>query len=430
MTAKWEKTSANVGVLEVEVETAAFTEALDVAFKKVVKNVNVPGFRKGKVPRRLFESRFGVESLYQEAIDYLLPRAYTEAVSEVGLNPVDRPDVNVVQVELGKPFLFKATVTVKPEVVLGEYKGAELQDKAFDVTEEAIQEEIDRIRSSHAEIDVVEDGLVTEGDTVNIDFLGKVEGEEFEGGEAENYQLEIGSGMFVKGFEEQLIGLNAGTERDIEVTFPEDYHVKSLATKPASFHVKLHDIKRKSLRELTDDFVQEISEFKTADEFVEDVKQQLASRLEREHQAHLEEQAVQAAVDVATIEIPDVMIEHEVDHQIQNFGQQLQMQQIPLDSYLEFTGTTQDDLRNQFRESAARNVRTALVLEAIADAEELNPTDEDIEKELQGIAESANLDILRVRQLLTQRDPGFDNMKSDLRNRRTVTFLVENGKVV
>lgn len=429
MTAKWEKTSANVGVLEVEVADGRFAEALDVAFKKVATRVNVPGFRKGKVPRRIFESRFGVESLYQDAVDYLLPRAYDEAVEEAGIDPVAQPTVDVVQVEAGKPFIFKATVTVRPEVQLGEYKGLQLEDKPFDVTDEAVTEEVDRIRESHAEIDAVEEGEVQSGDNVSIDFLGTVDGEPFEGGEAENFQLEIGSGMFVGGFEDQLIGMKPGEERDIEVTFPEDYHVKSLASKAAKFHVMLHDIKRKSVRELTDEFVQEISEFQTVDEFVADVRKQLEHRAAHDHERYLEDQAVEKAVGAATVEIPDVMIEHEIDHRVGDFSQQLQMQQIPLDEYLEFTGMTQEELRDKFREAAEQAVRTSLVLAEIGKQESLDATEEDVQAELEKISESANLPVDRVRQMLGFRDPNLDGFNSEIRTKKTVAFLVEHGKL-
>jgi len=255
MTVKWEKTGTNVGVLEVEVGLDRFSEALDVAFKKVVKQVALPGFRKGKVPRKIFENRFGLESLYQDAVDYLLPQAYTEAVNEAGITPVDRPEVDVVQVEAGKPFIFKATVTVKPEVELGNYKGIEISDKSVVVEQSDIDEEVERLRASHAEIDVVEDGEIQSGDSVSIDFLGTTNGEPFEGGEAENYQLDVGSGTFIGGFEEQLIGMKPGEERDIEVTFPEDYHVKSLAGQGAAFHCQLHNTNRKALRDLLCEFV-------------------------------------------------------------------------------------------------------------------------------------------------------------------------------
>ncbi len=430
MTAKWEKTAANTGVLEVEVGSERFGEALDYAFKKVVKRVSVPGFRKGKVPRRIFEMKFGVESLYQDAVNFLLPQAYDEAVQETGLNPVDRPNVDVVQVETGKPFVFKATVTVKPVVILGDYLGLEIQDKPFEVTEEALQEEIERVRKSHAEIDAVEDGIVEQGDNVNIDFLGTANGEPFEGGEAENFQLEIGTGMFISGFEEQLAGMKVNEERDIEVTFPEDYHVKTLAGQVAKFHVVLHDIKRKSLREFNDEFVQEISEFQTVGEYTEDLKEQLETRSKADHQRFLEEEAVKMAVDNTTIEIPSIMVEHEIDHQVEHFAQQLQMQQIPLDAYLEFTSTTNEELRNQFRESAQRGVRTELVLEAIAQKEGFNPTDDDLNVEFEKLSQSSGLELERVKQLLTMRDPGFTSLQLDLRNRKTVEYLVNNSKIV
>lgn len=430
MTAKWEKTEANIGVLEVEVTKERFTEALDWAFKKVVQRVQVPGFRKGKVPRKIFESRFGIESLYQDAVDYVLPSAYDEAVRETGIEPVDRPSVDVVQVEAGQPLVFKATVTVKPEVILGDYKGLEIQDQSFEVTDETVQEELERVLAAHAQIDVVEDGEVQTGDTVNIDFVGTVNGEEFEGGDAENYQLEIGSGMFIAGFEEQLAGMKPGEEREISVTFPEDYHVKSLAAQDAKFRVTLHDIKRKSVRELDDDFVQEISEFETKDAYLENLKQELTGRKEHEHQHYLEDEAVKAAVAQATIDIPQVMVHHEADHLVENFAQQLQMQQIPLDAYLEFTGMSREELRGQFTESAMQSVRSGLVLEAIAKAENLEPSDEDVNEELQKIADSAQLPLDRVEQMLGMRDPGFSSLRSDLRTRKTVAFLVEHSKVV
>ncbi len=430
MTVKWEKTSANVGVLEVEVDSERFAKALDAAFKKVVKQVSIPGFRKGKVPRKLFEQRFGIESLYQDAVDALLPEAYEQAVDESGIEPVAQPSVDVVQVESGKPFIFKATVTVRPEVQLGEYKGVEIEDKPFEVTDEAVQEEVDRIRESHAEINAVEDGEVENGDQVTIDFTGTVNGEPFEGGEAENFQLEIGSGMFVAGFEEQLIGLKVGEERDIDITFPEDYHVKSLASQAARFHVLLHDIKRKSVRDLDDDFVQEISEFQTVDEFVEDVKKKLSEQLQHDHEHYLEDQAVEKASENATVEIPDVMVDHEIDHRVSDFAQQLQMQQIPLDEYLEFTGMTQEELRDRFREAAAQAVRTSLVLDAIAKAEELHATEEDVTAELEKISESAGLPVDRVRQMLSLRDPNLDSFRSEIRTKKTVSFLVEHGKLV
>lgn len=429
MTAKWEKTEANVGVLEVEVEKQQLTDALDWAFKKVVKGVTIPGFRKGKVPRKIFESRFGVESLYQDALDYLLPKAYEQAVEEAGIIPVAQPSVDVVQMQVGEPLVFKATVTVKPEVKLGDYKGLELQDKEFPVDDEMVQKEIDRIRSEHAEINPVEDGKVENGDTVNIDFKGTIKGEPFEGGEAENFHLEVGSGTFIAGFEEKLIGMTPQEERDVDVTFPEDYHVKSLAGQQAEFHVKLHDIKRRFLREMNDEFVQEISDFETVEAYMDDLKKQLIDRQAHEHEQYLENEVVKLAVESCIIDIPDVMIEHEADHRVEDFARQLQYQQIPFDAYLEFTGATKEELRNQYRESAEQTVRTQLALEAIAEAEGLQVTDEELDAELQRLAESANISVERAKEIMNLRDPGLNRMRVDLRWRKTVEFLVAHSKV-
>jgi len=430
MAAKWEKTGANVGVLEVEVDSERFAQALDEAFKRVVKRVVVPGFRKGKVPRKLFEKRFGVESLYEDAVNILLPQAYQEAVIETGIEPVDQPAVDVVQVESGKPFIFKATVTVKPEVQLGEYKGVEVEDKVFEVTDQDVEQEIENVLRSHAQIETVEDGAVEKGDVVTIDFEGTVDGEPFEGGEAEGFRLEIGSGALVAGFEDQLIGMKPGEEREIEVTFPENYHVKSLRGKVARFRVKLHEIRRPVLRELNDEFVQEISEFQTVDEYMADLRKKLEERAKLEHERYIENEVVRKAIERATIEIPPVMIEREIDHQIGHFAQQLQMQQIPLDAYLEFTGLTMEELRDQYRELAEQNVRTSLVLEAIANAEQVEITEEDVEQEIARMAEQTGLEADRVRQLLSFRDPELASFRADLKTRKTVRLLVDHAKIV
>lgn len=427
MTYKWEKTEANVGVLEIEVGEDAVGRALDQAFRKVVAKVNVPGFRKGKVPRKIFEARFGVESLYQDALDILLPEAYSGAVIEAQLDPVDRPSIDIVQMEVGKPLLFKATVTVKPEVTLGEYKGVTYEDKSFDVTDEQVEEELDRIRKSHAELHVLEDGVAETGDLLVIDFVGSVDGEVFEGGEAENYQLELGSGTFVGGFEDQLVGVASGEDREVVITFPESYHVKSLANKEAHFQVHVHDIKRKRLPELDDEFAKDISEFETFEAYRENVLEGLKHRAEHEHEHYVQEAILNQVVDNATVDIPAVMIETEIDGEVKQFENRLQQQGIPLDAYQEFTGTTTSELRDQFRVEAERRVRTSLVLEAVAKAEALTVTDEELDLELQKVADSARLDFDRVKALMSARDPGFSAMRDEILSHKTVDFLVSHG---
>lgn len=428
MTAKWEKIENNVGVLEVEVDADKVSNALDQAFKKVVKTVNVPGFRKGKVPRFIFESRFGVEVLYNDALDILLPEAYANAVQDAQIVPVDRPEIDVVQMEKGKPLVFKAKVTVKPEVKLGEYKGLEVPQKDFPVTEEDIKNELESLRKSHAEIVVVEDGEVQSGDLVILDFDGYVDGEQFEGGQAEGYQLEIGSGTFIPGFEEQLIGMKKGEEKEINVTFPEQYHVSSLAGKEALFKIKLHEIKRKQLPDLDDEFAKDISEFETLDELKVDLENKLKERAEHDRKHYVEETVVEKAVQNAEIDLPSVMIENEIDSLMQDFKQRLQYQGIPFDAYLQFTGATEEGLRGDMKENAEQRVRSSLVLEAIAAAEKIEASEEDIREEIKKIAESAKMEEDRVRQLLQARDPNFDGMKSDIVARKTVQFLVEQSK--
>lgn len=428
MTYKWEKTDSNVGVFEIEVGPEQVTGALDRAFKKVVQRVNVPGFRKGKVPRKIFEARFGVESLYQEALDLLLPEAYSHAVAEAQIDPVDRPNIDIVQMEMGKPLLFKATVTVKPEVILGEYKGISYEDIPVEVTEEAIVEELERIRASHAELHVLEDGTADKGDILVIDFQGFVSGEPFEGGEAENYQLELGTGTFVGGFEDQLIGAKMGDDLEVVITFPETYHVKSLANEEARFSVHVHDIKRKQLPELDDEFAKDISEYETIASYRESIVEELKRRAEHEHEHHVEEAVVKKVVEAAQVDIPNVMIETEVDGELRQFEARLTQQGIPLDAYQEFTGATTAELREQFRADAEQRVRTSLVLEAVAKAEGLLVTDEERDLELQKVADSARLEFDRVKALMLSRDPELSGLTDEILSRKTVQFLVERSE--
>lgn len=278
MKASWEKIEKNVGVLDIEVEVDQVAAALDKAFKKVVQKVNVPGFRKGKVPRSIFEAKFGVESLYQDALDIVVPEAYVEAVEETGIHPVDRPEVDVEQFAKGQNLKFKAKVIVKPEVELGEYKGLELEVNEAEVTEEEITAELDKLQKRHAELVPLEEGSAENGDVVSIDFEGFVDGVAFEGGKAEKYSLELGSGSFIPGFEEQVVGLNKGDLKDITVTFPENYQSEDLQGKEAIFKIELHDIKRKNLPVLDDEFAKDISEFETLEEFKSDLKNNLSVR--------------------------------------------------------------------------------------------------------------------------------------------------------
>lgn len=427
MAAKWEKLDNNQGVLTIEVEAEKVDQALDQAFKKVANRVNIPGFRKGKIPRKLFEARFGVESLYQDALDILLPVAYGEAVKETGIEPVDRPEVDVEQIGKGQPLIFKATVTVKPEVKLGAYKGLEIEPKDFTVTDDAVEEELKRMQQRNAELFKVEEGNVQNGDIILLDFEGFQDGVAFEGGKAENYSLEVGSGTFIAGFEEQLVGMAIGEEKEINVTFPEEYHSPNLAGKDAVFKVKINEIKRKNLPELDDEFAKDVSEFDTLDELKADIRKKLEERAAKEKDNYVREQLIQKASEAAEIDIPAVMIENEIDRMVQEFAQRLQYQGVSLELYYQFSGMTEEALREQFRADAESRVRSGLTLEAIAKAENIEVTEEDINEEINKLSEIYKRPADELRRIFESQD-NLAGLKRELRIKKTIDFLVAESK--
>ncbi|COC59948.1 trigger factor [Streptococcus pneumoniae] len=423
MSVKWEKQEGNEGVLTVEVDADTFKTALDDAFKKVVKQVSIPGFRKGKVPRGLFEQRFGVEALYQDALDILLPVEYPKAVEEAGIEPVDRPEIDVEKIEKGESLIFTAKVTVKPEVKLGDYKGLGIEKDDTAVTDEDVQNELKALQERQAELVVKEEGAVENSDTVVLDFEGFVDGEAFEGGKAENYSLEVGSGSFIPGFEEQLTGLEAGAEKDVEVTFPEEYHAEELAGKPAVFKVKIHEIKAKELPELNDEFAKDIDEeVETLAELTEKTKKRLEEAKENEADAKLREELVLKASENAEADVPQAMIDTELDRMLKEFEQRLQMQGMNLELYTQFSGQDENALKEQMKEDAAKRVKSNLTLEAIAQAENLEVTDEEVEAELTKMAEAYNMPVENIKQAIGSTDA----MKEDLKVRKAIDFLVEN----
>ncbi|MGG3160326.1 trigger factor [Geobacillus stearothermophilus] len=426
MSVKWEKLEGNEGVLTVEVDAEQVNKGLDAAFKKVVKNIALPGFRKGKVPRVLFEKRFGVEALYQDALDILLPEAYAKAVEEAGIEPVSMPEIDIEQMEKGKSLIFKAKVTVKPEVKLGQYKGLEVEKMDATVTDEDVENELKRLQENYAELVVKEDGTVENGDTVVIDFEGFVDGEPFEGGKAENYSLEIGSGTFIPGFEEQLVGMKAGEEKEIQVTFPEEYHAEQLAGKPATFKVKVHEVKAKQLPALDDEFAKDVDEeVETLDELKAKIRARLEEAKKNEAETALRNAVVEKAAANAEIDIPAVMVQNETDRMLREFDQRLQMQGLNLQLYYQFSGQDEAALREQMKEDAEKRVRAALTLEAIAKAENIEVTDEEVEEELQKMAEAYNLSVDKLKELLGS----LDGVKEDLKWRKTIDFLVEHSTV-
>ncbi|KGM45339.1 trigger factor [Neobacillus niacini] len=425
MSVKWEKQEGNTGVLTVEVSAEKVNEGLTAAFNKVVKTVNVPGFRKGKMPRQMFEKRFGVESLYQDALDILLPEAYGNAIDEAGIEPIDRPDIDIEQMEKGKELIFKATVQVKPEVTLGEYKGLEVEEFDTTVTDEDVAKELETLQNRQAELVVKEEGTAELGDTVVLDFEGFVDGEAFEGGKAENHSLELGSGSFIPGFEEQLVGVATGESKDVEVSFPEEYHAAELAGKPAVFKVTVHEIKGKELPALDDEFAKDVDdEVETLDALKEKIKTRLEDNKKHEAEHHLRDSLVEKAAENAQVEIPEVMVTNEVNRMLQEFEQRLQMQGMNLELYFQFSGQDENALREQMKEEAVNRVRVALTLEAIVKAENIEVTDEDVNAELEKMAGMYNMTVDNIKAALG----GVDGIKGDLQKQKAVEFLIENKK--
>lgn len=425
LTANWEKQEGNEGVLTINVPATQFDDALDQAFKKVVKTVSVPGFRKGKIPRGIFEQRFGVESLYQDAIDIILPSVYTEAIEQAGIFPVDQPSIDVGEIEKGKDVVFTCEITVKPEVTLGEYKGIEVEEESVEVTDEEVEEELKNLQASQAELVLKEDGEVEEGNTAVIDFEGFLDDVPFEGGKGENHSLEIGSGQFIPGFEEQLIGKVTGEEYALDITFPEEYHAEDLAGKEIVFKVTIHEIKEKELPELDDEFAKDVDEeVETLEALKEKKKEELLKSKQNLAENNKREAVINQVSDNAEVDIPEAMVESELEQMMREFEQRLQGQGMNLENYFQFSGQTEDDLKEQMKEDAAKRVKTNLTLEAILEAEDIKVEDEDVDKEVEEMASLYNMEKEQIIGLL---GGNADVLKEDLKMKKAINFLVDNS---
>ena len=428
VTANWEKKEGNEGVLTITVSADEFDQALDQAFKKVVKDVNLPGFRKGKVPRPIFEQRFGVEALYQDAVDIILPSAYSEAVDQTGIFPVAQPQVDIEEIEKGSDLVFVCEVTVKPEVTLGEYKGLEVEDETATITDEEVDEALKSLQEGQAELVIKEEGTVEDGNTAVIDFEGFMDGEAFEGGKGENHPLEIGSGQFIPGFEEQLIGKESGAETEVSIVFPEDYHAEELSGKEAVFQVKIHEIKEKEIPELDDEFAKDVDEeVESLDELKEKKKDELLKQKEQEIENNKRESLIKQVTENAEVDIPEEMVDTELNQMMQEFEQRLQMQGMALDQYFQFSGQTEEELKEQMKEDAFMRVKTNLVLEAVLEKEELEVSEEDIDAEL---TEMASMYQMEKDQILGMLGGNPDVLKEDLKIKKAISFLVEESKAV
>lgn len=428
MSAKWERDSeASKGTLTFEIDVETAKKGIDQAFKRTQKRITVPGFRKGHVPRQLFNQMYGEEALYQDALNIVLPKAYEDAVKETGIEPVDQPQIDVKSLEKGQPWVLTAEVAVKPEVKLGDYKGMEVPAQDTTVSDKEVEDELESKRQQQAELVLKEDQPAENGDTVVIDYVGSVDGEKFDGGSADNYSLELGSGAFIPGFEDQLVGHKSGEDVEVKVTFPEEYHAQDLAGKEAVFEVKLHEVKEKQLPEMDDEFAKDVDEdVDTLDELKEKTKKQLQEQKEDAAHAAIEDAAIGAAVNNAeTEEIPQAMLDDDTDRQVQQYLMGMQQQGINPKMYFQITGTTEDDLRKQFANDAAKRVKTNLVLEAIVKDANLEATDEDIDAEIKDLAAQYGMEEDAVKKALSK-----DMLSHDIQIKKAVDLVTDSAKQV
>ncbi|RKD21599.1 trigger factor [Caminicella sporogenes DSM 14501] len=427
MNSKILKKENNRVTLEIKVSAEDFEKAIQESYMKNRKRFNIPGFRKGKAPRKIIEMQYGEGIFYEDAINIVLPKEYDKAIKQHNLEPVDRPDVDIEEIKKGEDLIFTATVTVKPEVNLGEYKGIEVEKIEYNVTDEDVEKELERMRDLNARLVNVEDRPVQKNDTVIIDYKGFVDGVQFEGGTAENQSLVIGSGKFIPGFEEQLIGANRGDEIEVKVKFPEEYHADKLAGKDAVFKVTIKEIKFKELPDLDDEFAKDVSEFDTLEELKADIRKRLEENAQKRAERELREKVLDKVVENAQIDIPEVMVETEIDNMLTDFDFQLRYQGLDLEKYLQFTNTKIEDLRNQMKDDAYNRVKTSLVLEAIKEKENIEVTDEDVEKEIEKIAEQNKVSVEKMKE--TFRDGNYGYIRNTIKVRKTIDFLVENAKI-
>ncbi len=428
MSAKWERDSeASKGTLTFEIDVETAKKGIDQAFKRTQKRITVPGFRKGHVPRQLFNQMYGEEALYQDALNIVLPKAYEDAVKETGIEPVDQPQIDVKSLEKGQPWVLTAEVAVKPEVKLGDYKGMEVPAQDTTVSDKEVEDELESKRQQQAELVLKEDQPAENGDTVVIDYVGSVDGEKFDGGSADNYSLELGSGAFIPGFEDQLVGHKSGEDVEVKVTFPEEYHAQDLAGKEAVFEVKLHEVKEKQLPEMDDEFAKDVDEdVDTLDELKEKTKKQLQEQKEDAAHVAIEDAAIEAAVNNAeTEEIPQAMLDDDTDRQVQQYLMGMQQQGINPKMYFQITGTTEDDLRKQFANDAAKRVKTNLVLEAIVKDANLEATDEDIDAEIKDLAAQYGMEEDAVKKALSK-----DMLSHDIQIKKAVDLVTDSAKQV
>ena len=426
MSLQVEKLEKNMAKLTIEVPAEELEKAIENAYKKNKKKISVPGFRKGKVPRQMIEKMYGKEVFYEDAINELIPGAYEKAVEECEEEIVSSPKIDVEQIEAGKPFIFTAEVALKPEVRLGKYKGVKVDKIDIEVTDEEVDAEIEKERQNNARNIAVEDRAVKDGDMTVLDFEGFVDGVAFEGGKGENYPLTIGSGAFIPGFEEQLIGAEIGKEVEVNVTFPENYQAEELRGKAAVFKCTVKEIKEKELPELDDEFASEVSEFDTLAEYREDVKKNLTERKEKNAKNQKEDAVIDAIINDSDMEIPDAMIETQQKQMVDDFAQRMQMQGINMEQYFQLTGSSYDALLEQVKPQAEKRIKSRLILEAVVAKEGIEASEEEYEKETERLAEVYQMEAGKVREMLGEKEK--KEIMQDLAIQKAVEFVVENAK--
>lgn len=425
MDSRLEKVENNVATLEISVSAERLEEGIMKSYLKNVKKFNIAGFRKGKAPRKIIERHYGEAVFYEDAINIICPDAYDEAVKEHNLEPVDRPDIDIVEIESGKGLIFKAVVTVKPEVELGKYKGIEAEKKEYNVTDEEVDKEIDIMREKNARLVEVSDRAVKNGDITIIDFKGFADDIQFEGGTSENYSLEIGSGQFIPGFEEQLVGAELGKEIDVNVQFPKEYNNEELAGKPALFKVTVKEIKEKQLVELDDEFAKDVSEFDTLAELKADIRNKKEEQSKRLEKQQYEDEVINKVVENATVDIPEVMVEAQVNVMLRDFDYQLRYQGLNLEAYLKYMNMDIDKLKESYKDVAKGRVKSQLVLEKVSEVEQIAVTEEDLNAEIEKTAQHYKQDLEKFKKTLKEDEISY--IKDGIIIQKTIDFLVESS---
>ncbi|MGN0265485.1 MAG: trigger factor [Oliverpabstia sp.] len=418
-----EKLEKNMAKLTIEVSADELEKAIQAAYLKQKNRINIPGFRKGKAPRAMIEKMYGAGIFYEDAANALIPNAYSEALAECEETIVSQPSIDVVQLEKGKPFIFTAEVALKPEVTLGEYKGLEVPKSELEVTEEEVAGELRKEQESNSRTIDVDDRAVADGDKVTLDFEGFVDGEAFDGGKGTDYPLTIGSGAFIPGFEEQLVGVEIGKETEVNVTFPENYQAENLAGKPAVFKCTVKKIEVKELPELDDEFAKDVSEFDTLEEYKADIKKNLEEKKADAAKRAKEDAAVDAAIEKASMEIPDAMLDTQVSNMIEDFARRIQSQGLTMEQYLQFTGMTPAALQEQMKPQALKRIQSRLVLEKIAEVENIQISDEKLDEEIAQMAEMYKMEVEKLKEVLG--DAEKEQMKKDLAVQEAVTLIAE-----